>query len=285
MTMLTPIMVRTFGRTGSTMLMQILGSQPRVCFERAYSFEHRYLSYAYNLARVASAQPANGDDWNNEVLNRGDSSRIGPLPYKSVEAMDRPRLFDTLFRSVWQGLSTEMRASARIGADVPAFYAEKTPYAVAEAATTALGGRNLFLLRDPRDEMVSTRSFNAKRGYCAFDWRPDDSDASYARRLCESRRGFLQHLRTLQTDEQTIAVRYEDLALETEATVRRLGDWLGAPLDPRAARADKRILKRHSTSRDAAASVERWRSELSGEVQAIFATEIGTELAGVGYAV
>src|SRR5438045_1003360 len=47
---LTPILVAGSGRSGTTMLMALLGTDPRVAFDRVYPFENRYLTYLAKFA-------------------------------------------------------------------------------------------------------------------------------------------------------------------------------------------------------------------------------------------
>ena len=49
-----PLLLRSFGRTGTTVVMQLLGTSPNVLFDRVYPFEHRLLAYAARLGMVAS---------------------------------------------------------------------------------------------------------------------------------------------------------------------------------------------------------------------------------------
>lgn len=281
---LTPLLLRTSGRSGSTLLMQLLATSERVLFERAYPFEHRYLCHAYQLARMVRLPFADDGTWNNEMLFHGFERRVGPLPYGEIGAFDRDAVADAAFERLWEAYSGGMRARAGLADDAPAWYAEKVPQPVAEAAVERLGARNLFLLRDPRDEMASVKAFNAKRGYAAFNWQPEDDDLSYARKVCADRRGFLQHLAGFEPSERRHFLRYEDLVTDPAAETRRLSDWLGAELDHERAGADASIRAVHMTAPDARASVGRWRTELGPEVRALFRDELGEELERLGYA-
>ena len=152
MEQLIPVMVRTFGRTGSTLLMQILGSHRNVCFERRYPFETRYLTYVYNMSRMMGLKANVDEPWDNDVLFRGKQRMMGCLPYGNLQSLDRERLSQRVLMSLWQDFSAEMRESAGLGSDENAFYAEKVPPYVAETVNDAMPAKNLFLLRDPRDE-------------------------------------------------------------------------------------------------------------------------------------
>ncbi|MBX2881871.1 MAG: sulfotransferase [Granulosicoccus sp.] len=286
MSVLVPIMLRTFGRTGSTLLMQILGTDQRICFERIYPFEQRYLTYVYNMARMVRATPRREDkQWNNDVLFQSRHREVGCLPYGKVEAFDKEQLSTDCFLALWEQFSNAMCEKQAISDEEVAYYAEKVPNQVANYANEHLKARNIFLLRDPRDEMVSIMSFNQKRGFNSFGWQEGDSDISYAKKICSNRRQFLQHLVSFETNHRRISIRYEDLIRHGDREVDRLSDWLGVSLSMKEATRDKAIKKRHMTSNSLLSSVERWKSELSKDVLDIFRHEIGSELRDLGYTV
>jgi len=266
---LTPIMVRTFGRTGSTLLMQILGTSDQILFEREYPFEHRYLSYVFNLARTIKEPPKTSDAWNNDTLFQCRSDLIGSLPYGKTGLVDKKRLFETCFVSLWENFSLSMKAQSSAEYGNQYFYAEKVPSEV----------------RDPRDEMVSIMSFNQKRGFRSFGWAENDTEVSYARKMCKNRRFFMQHMFKANDSYRRINIRYEDLINKGQEEVERLSEWAGVELSFEKAMNNSEIRDRHMTSRDSASSVERWRGELSLEAQDIFTSELGEELTNLGYAV
>ena len=285
MSHLVPIMIRTFGRTGSTLLMQILGTGKQMCMERHYPFEQRYLTYVHNMSRMISDSPRADSDWNNDVLFRSRSPFIGCLPYGRVDAFDKNVLADRCFLSLWTEFSIAMRETQGIALDTPALYAEKTPNEAAVRVNKLLKAKNLFLLRDPRDEMVSIRSFNEKRGFKSFGWLEGDTDISYARKICKNRRKFLQNFISFEGNERRMFVRYEDLILDGRNQTDRLSRWLEQPLSFKQATSDKQIKKKHMTSGTPSASVGRWKKELTSDVLQIFSRELGTELSELGYTV
>ena len=278
-------MIRTFGRTGSTLLMQILGTGERICMERHYPFEQRYLTYVHNLTRMISEPLQDADNWDNDILFQGRSSMVGGLPYGRIDAFDKKALSDQCFSTLWLEFSNAMRKTLGIPMDEPAYYAEKVPNNVAERANNLIRARNLFLLRDPRDEMVSIKSFNEKRGFQSFGWQAGDSDIHYARKMCKTRRPFMRNLLKLETDDRRMYLRYEDLVLDGENEVAKLSDWLGQTLSFEEANNNIKIKNLHMTSDTAGESVERWKTELGSDVLNLFAKELGTELDGLGYSV
>ena len=265
--------------------MQILGTGKQVCMERHYPFEQRYLTYVHNMSRMIGASPKEESDWSNDVLFQSRSHLIGCLPYGRIDAFDKNSLADRCFTSLWTEFSIAMRETQGIAMDTPALYAEKVPNQVAERANALLKAKNLFLLRDPRDEMVSIKSFNDKRGFNSFGWHVGDTDISYAHKICRDRRKFLQNLMAFDANERRMYIRYEDLILDGNTQTDRLSRWLDQSLSFKRATSNKQIQEKHMTSGTPSASVGRWKKELSSDVQQIFSKELGTELSGLGYTV
>ncbi len=285
MSSLIPIMVRTFGRTGSTLLMQILGTSDQVLFEKQYPFEHRYLTYVYNMSRMIRTRAKAGAEWDNDLLFQSKSDTIGPLPYGTTDIIDNEKLSSYVFSGLWEQFSRSMCETHECAYGRDYFYAEKVPAEVAHYANEHMKCKNIFLLRDPRDEMVSIMSFNEKRGFRSFGWTDDDTDISYAEKMCNNRRYFMQHMHKAEDSARRINVRYEDLINNGPEEVERLSEWAGVTMNYEGAVGNNDIQKIHMTSKDSASSVERWRNELSNEVQNIFTRELGEELSNLGYAV
>lgn len=285
MSTLVPVMIRTFGRTGSTLLMQVLGTSDRMCFERHYPFEQRYLTYVHNMARMISLPHRSDENWNNDTMFMGKSQRIGPLPYSIIEAFDKKELSESCFKALWKEFSHSMRKQHGIEDGERAFYAEKVPNYVADTANSHLNAINIFLLRDPRDEMVSIKHFNQKRGFNSFGWQESDSDLSFATKMCKTHHAFLRNLVSFKANPRRAYVRYEDLIRQGDEEVARLSEWLGTEMSMARANSDKKVRKVHMTSSSSTESVERWKSELSNDVLDVFSKELGTELSSLGYSV
>ncbi len=282
MDMLQPIMVRTFGRTGSTLLMQLLGTSERIFFERVYPFEHRYLTYVHNMSRVAGSPTVDDTMWNNDIMFQGKSNCVGALPYGLIRSLDRKLLQQQTFVALWQAFSENIRKQTGLVSG-PGWYAEKAPEEVATMAVAHLNAKSIYLLRDPRDEMISIKSFNNKRGFNSFGWQDTDTDAVYATRLCANRRKFMQKLISSETTRNEIHVRYEDLILKGKHEAARLAEWLGTPMNIKTAMKDKSVISRHMTSKNPESSVARWKHEMDDDIKAIFRKQLGAELQELGY--
>ncbi|WP_444919150.1 hypothetical protein [Microbulbifer sp. JMSA003] len=283
--MITPIMLRSFGRSGSTLLMQVLGSSSNVVFDRDYPFEKRHLTYLHRLTTVASSESCNDENWNADSLFSSKINRIGPIPYINTSIIDREKLQLEFLTHLWKGFSGQIKDKLKeeLNLDEPIYYAEKVVHDICPAVNEAFYAKNLFLFRDPRDEFVSIKSFNAKRGFNGFGWGESDDDESYALKLCQMRKTFMQHISSIEASDRRYVVKYEEFIKSPYEITSFLGDWIGLELDYGKVEAQKKSVEHHITSSNVAASVERWRTEMSPKVAQIFEKEIGEELSELGY--
>ncbi|MBR9925679.1 MAG: sulfotransferase [Gammaproteobacteria bacterium] len=279
--MVTPILLRSFGRSGSTFMMQLLGSHENVLFERVYPFENRYLTYLARMAALAGMSPDNDGEWNHDRLMHHNVKRVGPLPYQDVSIFDKSKMPKTAFASLWNGFSKSLNVAQN---DAPVFYAEKVAHDICALVNQSVYTKNLFLIRDPRDEFLSIKSFNKKRGFNGFGWQENDTDESFAVRLCRSRKKFMQTISKIdEKEERRIMVRYEDAIENADKTCTRLSDWLGVQLDAESVQKSAKNFQHHMTSQKVSDSVQRWKNEMSEELKDVFVSELGEELASLKY--
>jgi len=79
---LTPILVDGYGRSGTTALMTLLGSDPRVVFDRRYPFENRYLTYLAKFALLTDRAGV-GRHLDAVQLYDYDDGHFGTFPWKT----------------------------------------------------------------------------------------------------------------------------------------------------------------------------------------------------------
>ncbi|MFG6179146.1 sulfotransferase [Halomonas sp. THAF12] len=279
--MVTPILLRSFGRSGSTYMMQLLGSHEDVLFERTYPFENRYLTYLARVAMLTGMSPDNDTAWNHDRLMHKNIKRVGPLPYHDVSIIDKSSMPKASFSSLWNGFSKSLNGTKK-GASY--FYAEKVAHDICTLVNQSVYAKNLFLIRDPRDEFLSIKSFNKKRGFNGFGWQENDTDETFAVKLCRSRKKFMQNIaRVGESEDRRIMVRYEDAITDAKNTCARLSGWLGVQLDAESVQENSQNFQHHMTSKKASDSVQRWKNEMSEELKEIFASELGEELASLNY--
>ena len=153
-----------------------------------------------------------------------------------------------------------------------ALFAEKSNLRAAGLLTELYpDSREIFLVRDFRDMVSSILSFNAKRGAAGFGRADAASDADYVSSLGGWATGLLRAWERRAGSAHL--VRYEDLILDQERTVAGLLDYLGVDSGTETvaalrARIGEELpeLADHATSDGPAASVGRWRRDLSAEL-------------------
>lgn len=278
---LTPIFLRSFGRTGTTMMMQLLGTADEIAFDRTYPYENRLLTYFYRLSTVPF-QKLNGEiKWNNDSIFGTNVNVVGPLPLPTTLIGNTDRFQRDLFKRMWNGISHEVSLENQSAV----YYAEKVPHDIPSVLNSVLPCKNLFLLRDPRDEMVSIMEFNAKRGALSFGWTADDTPESFAKKLVKMRKSFMNHFINMEQTERQMKIRYEDVIQDLYKESDRLSEWLNVTLDPAAVVSAQSSHAHHMTSKDPSSSIGRWKDFLSVEVQEIFVEELRDELQAAGYEV
>jgi len=289
---LLPILVLLSGRSGSTLLMELLGTSPLIAFDRVYPYEDPYLLYLVRMARLLDQSGRPSKEWGLRHVRRPDLARFGPLPVGRRAQILNHRTVNPLWvrslRALWGEFSDQARAAmpAIVGEDAPAptMYAEKAPSWLPPLLEEAgIGHRLLYLLRDPRDIHLSILAFNAKRGISTgFGMKADDTPESFARRFAAQRRSQLEPIVSGAIPSEQV-VRYDRMVSDLEGEARRLGAVLGVALDAAAVQPPKGKQGQHVTAGSVVASVGRWQREMSPEIQAIFAAELGDLLIALGW--
>ncbi len=285
--MLNPVLLFGMGRSGTTLVMQLLGTSGRIAFDRVYPFEVRYLTYLLRWALLLEQQWQPDQNWNSSENFNPPGSPIGAFPYIDAELWNGKELWPSCFASAWQAFSTaticKTRQSGKPGID-PAFYAEKIPLWVLEyLALQPVSYKIILLMRDPRDIFLSINAFDKQRGFAGFNRKPSDSDWDFARRLVASFLRRMKFIRHSQAAQNCILVKYEQLAIDLPMETQRLSQWLGTELDANEVKKKEVNLQHHMTSASPEKSVERWRRELSSELNEFFLKELGDELRSFGY--
>jgi hypothetical protein len=276
---LVPVLLQLLsGRSGSTLLMQLLGTSDEVVFDREYPFENRYLPYLVHLLDPLGQEHDPARHPSQLDLLRRPEGRYGPPPF--AVGLDRRALQEVTFRHAWDAFSEV----ARRALPRSRYYVEKAfgDYSLPERA--GLGPWYLQLLRDPRDIFTSIRAFDEKRGSYGFGRRPLQDEVEYLEEWIEKVRVQSTDLARAQASgAPVLVVRYEDLVTDLDAVARRVGAWLGVDLDARVVEAQRAALAHHMTSEDPIASVGRWRSELPRAYSERIERGLHAELRAHGY--
>ena len=295
---LRPLVLTTLGRTGSTAVVRMLAAHPDVVAYRPFEFEPRVATYWMGVFRALS-DPAS---YRRQLAPTGTVDGdwwLGtepPLPRPARDPHLEPWLDVTavaelarLAQGRIDGLYGQV-AAAQSRPDA-SWFVEK--YRADEVAELVLelypAAREVMLVRDFRDMVASMFSYNEKRGRPGFRRGEASSDSDYvltrvgpqvtAMVDAWRRRAELSHL-----------LRYEDLVLRPEETVRTLVAHLG--LDPSDAAVEPMVAslagrdrgsEGHRTIADPADSVGRWRRDLSREVMDACEAALGPSLEAFGY--
>lgn len=146
--------------------------------------------------------------------------------------------------------------------------------------------RFIFLVRDPRDTLLSARDFDRKRGHRGFVEQDGDTDELVVLKY----RYLFGWLIANAEATGAMVVRYEDLATSSEVTVSAILRALD--LDADTAIVTQSILTanssedgEHTTSPTLAASVGRWQSQLTDGLRDLYRTNLGDVLRRFGYPV
>ncbi len=271
---LQPLMVAATGRSGTTTMMQLLGSTPSVVFDRVYAYENAYLSYLLALSRVPLEGVRTNDVWRRAAVDVEDfiarQGVVGGFPWAPSPSITSggDGLDDELFAACWDVYARRAQIYAKeLGgpSTESKYYAETAPMWVADRVRRVLGGRTIVLVRDPRDQFLSILSFNAKRGRLSFGVKADDTPQSYALRFVERQKAYLERAIDPGNPHQCAVVRFEDLTERRERTAARLSDWLGVTLSTHV-EVDHRQEHRTSSAHESS----RWKTEMTPEVLAIF---------------
>jgi hypothetical protein len=281
--LLRPILVTGLGRSGSTALIALLGTDPRTVMDRAYPYENCYLTYFTKLA-LLQQRLASPEAWNTARLIDFADSACGGYPYRpTIDDASRdgilvpePSACDWLV-SLWTMLSRK----ARLSNPQAQFYAEKAPTWLPAYVREAMPCFTLHLWRDPRDIFLSANSFMKKRQYFSFGRSANDTDQEFARTLAYN---YACHLESFISDRERndgLAVRYEDLVRKPEDTVERINDVTGLHAT---ARIDCTHFDSHGTTATPDDSIGRWRREpISHDILAFFDATLGEALTILGY--
>ena len=276
--MLTPIMLQSYARSGSTAFMLILSCADSIHFCDEYPFEERDLTYMVRLVNLAS-RPIDRKR-RSELLDPNLAALHG-YPYTGANDFfgDTLAAKKNLFLALWNGYS----ASAREKGDYR-FYAEKVALDIPQHVNRYIDAKNIFLIRDPRAVLNSILEFDEKRGYYAFGRQESESVIAFAERFCAGQKGFMRRFSLMEADERTIKLRYEDLMHDLLSAVRQIEEFLGCSIDLDKLRQKFGAFSGfHATSQTAISSIDDWRTKLDDDVMSLMTERLSEELALLGY--
>ena len=266
------------GRSGSTLVMKLLGTSDAIVFDRVEPFENRYIAYLCHLVGRIDAEPSAG--WGMDALLNGPADRLETFPFRPG-SLDKAEFSARLLHHGWTALAESFSS---VSGTAKRFYAEKTYGDHAERMRRAgTEPRMINLVRDPRDIVSSVRAFDAKRGYHGFGRAEGQSDRAYLTAFLEAIRTNLDRMQRRAAEFDHVWLRYEDVVTDLDGTARRLSDWLAVELDPAAGAPAGRAYRRHATTTTPEESIGRWRNDLSDDDLEEVERVLGDRLRTHGY--
>ena len=290
---LQPLIVSGPGRSGSTVFMQMLAGHPGIVAWPPFDEEPRVLTYWVEVMRtlarpdsfmrqVAPAGDLNGDWWlgrrepRPRALSDGEvQGWLGGAAVGEIAAFAQSRV-----EALYCRIRTDDRRGAR-------YFAEKLRNDPVSDLAWELypQAREVVLVRDPRDVLVSVLAANRKRGE-----RPPPADpAAWIADEFRPRIAAVVESWKRRRD-RALLVRYEDLMTEPQATLAAVLEYLD--LDAGAGAVQAMLssagrslpeMEQHRTTASPRASIGRWRQDLDPALAEQCERVLGDAIAALGY--
>jgi hypothetical protein len=208
----------------------------------------------------------------------GPPERFGPLPFEP-QSLDREMLEPELTAHLWDAFSSAMLQQY----PQAQWYAEKLAVPIQPLVDAKIPMKVVDCVRDPRDVLVSIRSFSRATASSGFGQVDDESADKYVDRFVETVAACLDDIAATPSDVDHLALRYEDFARDIPSCAAQLETWLDVELDPGFVEHAVAEIPAHRTSESVDASIGRWRRELpTWEADKIWAA-LGPRLEIYGY--
>lgn len=270
-----PILVSCQGRSGSTALMALLASSPKVALDRLYPFENRYLTYLAKTALLLGRRSYHTEAADDRYTLFAYNAPTGMQWVVNQPDVTIPGDHDW-FAALWPVVVKRYAASH----PKATYYTEKCPYWVPAEVRQTVPCLTVCLFRDPRDQYISAiQFFRRTLGDAAPDKKQDP--VMMAIKLAWESVLFYENWRDQRHRADVLMVRYEDLIENRYAIVDRLNRFTGLRLDPNAGQEHAAT---HKTAASVKDSVGRWRKdEFPASARTVFERVMHEALTDLGY--
>jgi len=281
---LVPVVLSGGGRTGSTAIMSMLGTDPRVAFDREYPFESRYLLYFVKFALLCR-RPDLFQFLTPEQLFDFDYIGFGgPLPsnyaFNGNAENSLPQLpLDEFVKELWALFSKHVsRAHPEFE-----FHAEKAPSWLSPIVRQFMPCYTIYNVRDPRDIFISANAFMKKRNYMGFARVAEDTDVDHARHIALAFINTFENYYADRKRDDSMLLRYEDFVLRRDKVAKELHRLCG--IVPKT-KSGFEFFSIHRTAKDLEHSVDRWKSDPIPEQVVLFLERsLRDEMRELGYTI
>lgn len=283
-----PLLLTSMGRSGTTWFMHLLREHPELYIHEEYPHELLLIQYWTNML-VSLTTPLEAerqyDKWkvrdlsrhavlpnvyyrkdvlNSDTLRYLGSSYVEELASFCVSAIDNA--YRTIINHSWENGATS--------APLPGvrFVSEKGLIYKNLIKELYPGSKHVFLIRDIRDNIASSKAFNAKTGRKGFGEELAKDDKDFVRLRCEQ---FNQRFAEYESCRQMAHfVRYEDMINTPHVMLKDVLSYLGLDNDDdvvagmvdRASK-ENQDMKQHQTSSKVSSTAGRWKTDLAPELQ------------------
>lgn len=297
-----PIMIPALGRSGTTLMAGLLGAHPEILVAGVYPFEYRLASYFWHACYVTSAPAHHGLSMHPDGFETSHPNRIGFNPYNTRnfdvtlvhpgmrDWINTDRVIENIQHARAGVDSFYHRLAGGLGKSNAYHFVEKTLFShlVNVAWHIHPRAREIFLVRDFRDNFASARAFNKARDSASFGRQSFASDAEWLVGRKHEVAAVAEAFR--QRRDRCLLVRYEDLILNPQAELRRIFGYIGVADDAAVVKASLVSIAEnrtggadHRTSSSAQNSIGRWRQDLTPQEREVSTDMFRSSLELFGY--
>jgi hypothetical protein len=292
-----PALLTTIGRSGSNWIVTLLSLHPEILVSEPFRQEAVLTSYWASIFRDLS-QPASYMESIQPEFQPGrwwtGEGRSSPLPLSQLPPVTRMER--------WMGRESLEAAARFCQAQVDRFYLElarlkerMSPHVCVEKCFSGPllrdvkllypNSKEIILVRDPRDRVCSILDYNARRGFELWGRGSTSGDDEWFAYLQAEAADVIYQWR--QRGHEACLVRYEDLIAHPESTLAEVFEYLDVDSSPdfiaRVMANAGGARSSHVTSSSVAASVGRWKTDLSPAHQEASKEAFAEFIAEFGY--
>ncbi|NEP40312.1 MAG: methyltransferase domain-containing protein, partial [Okeania sp. SIO2H7] len=304
---LQPLALTCLGRSGTTWLMRLLSEHPNIIVSGGYPYEILAAQYWIHLFKVISepANPlestprlhyfANKLNWIGHHPFYDFSNNYESFSWFGVDYTQQAATFcQESIDKYYQNIAQTQGKTVSLPSEKITYFAEKYhanfPHILQSLSELYSDFREIFLVRDFRDVVCSMLAFNAKRSKDGFGLKRHNKPEDFVHEFGNnSVKPLLERWREYSGEVHLI--RYEDLIRFPVETLSSTFEYLELENSleiinkiMEKVSLDTTQLKRHQTSSNPEASIDRWQEELSPELKAVCNYVFAEALEEFGYA-